>query len=547
MSSTRKRFNYGRKRWGATPITNLKTDFQGFELKFFLEDVVLRFFPNKIIHLLDSGCGGGNIAGFIKKSFPSWHVYGLDISGDALSIAKKRFGDVTFIHSPAHKIPLENESLDVITSFDSFEHYENLDRVLDEVWNKLKANGFLYVSIPLERQFPSLYWLLYIFGWRGKMHHAGHVNFFNSKDFIQRVEGHGFAIVTFRYSYHFLFSIFDIGYYFLQSFTGDHDYSFETSVGELEPGFKKTILSFFKKAVSVISYYESLLLQHFPGGKGHFVFKKKDVRDFFSEHPPVSVLENEQIRFGLSRFLRPKDYIINSFLKRYRFDQNTTLLDFGCANGIWLERIIRTFGVKGIGVDISPKLIQVADSRKHKIGIYKNTSNTWDIKNGSIDFCISLDVFEHVIDKEKEIERIYAAMKKGGKFLFFTLNPNNKYTFDWLFEIFGSNALAMRSDHKKENYIRPSDFQKLLKKNKFKNISYGLYAGPFNLFFDVSCYAYLAIVEKVLTGIGLRSLLPYILAINSFFVTKITPFNNRFDEFFFKRGYSNGYFIWGEK
>ena len=126
--------------------------------------------------------------------------------------------------------------------------------------------------------------------------------------------------------------------------------------------------------------------------------------------------------------------------------------------------------------------------------------------------------------------------------LIFTLNPKNKYTFDWLFETFGSDWLYRRSDHLKSRFVSPQDLTKELKLNGFTEIGYELYPGPLNLFLDVFCYVYLKIVERLLARKANR-----ILNMNDRVVKFVYPLNLKFDRIVNSKGYSNGYFLWAEK
>ena len=198
MHSTKQTFNYEKKRWGEAPVKSIYTDFQGIELVFFLRDA-LPHLPQKTLTLLDSGCGAGNVAAFFKKQFPDWKIYGIDVSSDAIKAAETHFKNITFIKTPAHKLPHKTGTIDVVTALDSLEHYDNLDEVLVEIHRVLSEQGLLYISIPLEKQIPTLYWVLFRLGWRGKMHYSGHVNFFTNKELRLRIERHGFTFIKNRY------------------------------------------------------------------------------------------------------------------------------------------------------------------------------------------------------------------------------------------------------------------------------------------------------------------------------------------------------------
>jgi len=547
MRSTNKKFDYTNKKWGITPINNFYTKFQGLELKFFLKDTsVLQ--QNKSNKVLDLGCGGGNIPGFFKEKFPRWEVWGVDFAQDAIDLGKRAFPEVKFLKEDVKKLPFKSNSFDLITGFDSLEHFTSLDSVLKEVSRVLKKNGTFYVAIPLEKQFPSIYWILYKLGWRGKREFAGHINFFNNREFIELLKLHGFVLIKKRYSYHMLFSVLDIAYYLSQTVMGRRATSFESSLEELKPGVKKSLITGLKNVLTAVHFFESSLLYWFPGGKGHYVFLNKKTEDFFSTHPPITVLEEQQVKMGLEKILRPKDLEFINLLDENSFRESRKILDFGCANGIWLERVL-AYNTKasGVGIDISKSLIEYANSRNLKRGSYLCNSDKWPKHSSSFDYCISLDVFEHVEEKEAEVKEIYNRMQKGGKFIFYTLNPDNKYTFDWLFEEFGSDYLYKRADHEKKNFISPVDFKKILESNGFRNVKYVLYAGPANLFWDVASYIYLSPFGKVLDFMHFGNLITSVIDVNDKFLRLIFPLNNFIDGFFFKKGHSNGYFIWGEK
>lgn len=264
--------------------------------------------------------------------------------------------------------------------------------------------------------------------------------------------------------------------------------------------------------------------------------------DFFSKKPPLTISEEWQIKNGLKRFLRPKDVAIKKYLDFLKYRNCKKILDHGCANGVWLERVLTETKAKGIGVDIASDLIKVANSRIGKRGSYFNSSKSWPVAENSIDLCISFDVVEHLRDRKKEISKLAKSIKKGGKLLIFTLNPDNKYTFDWLFEVFGSDWLYKRSDHLKSRFVSPKNLSWELKSQGFTDINYQLYPGPLNLFWDVACYGYLKIFE-ILMGKNIKKLLN----LNSRFVKFIYSKNIKIDKFINKKGHSNGYFLWATK
>lgn len=274
MKKYKETFNYQTKRWGIKPVKNLITDFQGLELVFFKNDIRLKL-ANKRVNVLDLGCGGGNIDGYLKTAYPKWDITGIDISSSSLKIAKETFPNVSFLKASADNLPFKDKSLDLVISFDTLEHFIDLKKVISEVKRVLVAGGYFYVAIPLEKQFPTLYWLMYKLGWRGKKEFAGHVNFFNNQEFIKFVvEKNNFKLVKHHFSNHLIFSLADIPYYLMQSLMGQEAVSFESKIFESRGKFKMFLFDLIKKTISAVTFFESFLLGGFSGGKGHYLFKK---------------------------------------------------------------------------------------------------------------------------------------------------------------------------------------------------------------------------------------------------------------------------------
>lgn len=522
----KKTFNYSDTNWGTIPIISYYTNLQGFELEFLIENLA-KFGKKKNLKILDLGCGGGNVAAFLKNKFPSWSVYGIDVSSKAIKSAKENFKNVKFIRSPAEKLPFKNQEFDLVLSLDTLEHFKNYKNVILEVKRVLNTNALFYLAVPLEKQFPTPLWFFYKFGWTAKNEYVGHVNYFDNRTILSEFKNLGFINIKKTFGGHFIYFLGDVLYFlFLKPKVGKNK-TFETSIED--SSFK-----FIKNIFSVMTYFESKIFGFLPGGRGHYFFKKSD---FFSINKPHVICENLQLKYGLNKIVRPKDiYIKNHIYKFWKNFNKKKLLDFGCADGLWLERITKSTRLNGIGIDVSKTLIDLAKKRKNVRTKYFESSLKWPIKPNSIDYCISLDVFEHIKDRKKEIKNISESLKTDGQILFYTLNPNNKYTFDWIFEKIGSSYLYNRADHKKILFPNPVIFKKQLEKEGFKNVEYEFFDGPFNLFWDVATYIYLKI-------------LPFksVFLLNNILIRLVYDINIFLDKITTNKGYSNGYFIWATK
>jgi GT2 family glycosyltransferase/SAM-dependent methyltransferase len=100
--------------------------------------------------VLDVACGegyGSALLGAIARS-----VVGVDNSGEAISHALASYGDarnVAFeIADVARAIPLDSDSIDVVVSFETLEHFEEQEAFIAECRRVLRPEGVLLLSTP---------------------------------------------------------------------------------------------------------------------------------------------------------------------------------------------------------------------------------------------------------------------------------------------------------------------------------------------------------------------------------------------------------------
>ncbi|GAB3693579.1 hypothetical protein GCM10027592_13570 [Spirosoma flavus] len=101
---------------------------------------------NKKVLDIASGEGYGSnlIAQFADQ------VYGVDISAEAIEHAQKKYKrkNLTFTKGDATLIPLQNESVDIVISFETIEHIDKHQEMIDEIKRVLKKDGLLVISSP---------------------------------------------------------------------------------------------------------------------------------------------------------------------------------------------------------------------------------------------------------------------------------------------------------------------------------------------------------------------------------------------------------------
>ncbi len=107
----------------------------------------LKYTNNKVV--LDIACGIGWGSYLIAKS-GALKCVGADISEIAIQTANDNFksNNLEFVLSEENKIPIENDTFDVIISFETFEHLTNVDVFCEEIKRVSKNNSICLLSTP---------------------------------------------------------------------------------------------------------------------------------------------------------------------------------------------------------------------------------------------------------------------------------------------------------------------------------------------------------------------------------------------------------------
>lgn len=99
------------------------------------------------------------------------------------------------------------------------------------------------------------------------------------------------------------------------------------------------------------------------------------------------------------------------------------VLDFGCGNDLFLNAQ-RKEGVKTIGMDFSPGVVENIKESGH-VGVLYNREAAWDaIEDDSVDFIRMSHVAEHLYDPRNVFQQLHRKLRKGG--LLHVIVPNPK-------------------------------------------------------------------------------------------------------------------------
>lgn len=107
-----------------------------------------------IITIIDIGCGTGIETINLYQSFRC-KIIGIDPARKMLRVGQKLLPNIDWKIGTAENIPLEGNSVDLITSFFSVHHFVNIDLSFHEFYRVLKPNGKIFIFTISHSQMVS--------------------------------------------------------------------------------------------------------------------------------------------------------------------------------------------------------------------------------------------------------------------------------------------------------------------------------------------------------------------------------------------------------
>ena len=96
--------------------------------------------------ILEIGCGIGTVV--YELSSKGHDIAGIDISGEAIEYGREKYSDIRLEVQAAETLPYEDESFEVVLSFDLFEHIAAIDKHISEVRRVLGPGGYYLFQTP---------------------------------------------------------------------------------------------------------------------------------------------------------------------------------------------------------------------------------------------------------------------------------------------------------------------------------------------------------------------------------------------------------------
>ena len=96
--------------------------------------------------LLDIGCGTGYLIDMLAKNHEAEFI-GLDLSPEMIKQAiYKNIKNTKFVEGRSDEIPFEDNTFNIVTCSQSFHHYPNTDKAMQEARRVLKTGGLYIIS-----------------------------------------------------------------------------------------------------------------------------------------------------------------------------------------------------------------------------------------------------------------------------------------------------------------------------------------------------------------------------------------------------------------
>lgn len=219
-------------------------------------NAIIQLVENKVV--LDIACGEGY--GTDLLSTKAKHIYGVDISSESVEHAKKKYlkNNMEFRQGSTSEIPMENNSVDCVISFETIEHHDEHEQMMKEIKRVLKPDGLLIISSPDKENYnktlpePNKFHVKELEFFEFKQLIQGHFQY--SKFFFQNIV-YGSMILLENDNY---FNYIKKDESFIQSFKPKYDICIASN-NEI----KESISSFFignHFLVATIENYKSQLL-----------------------------------------------------------------------------------------------------------------------------------------------------------------------------------------------------------------------------------------------------------------------------------------------
>ncbi len=161
--------------------------------------------------LLDIACGSGRLLYHANKA--ELQSIGVDFSSEALRLEHAIAPESRLILADGQYLPLADDSIDYVTNLGSLEHFEDMNRGVQEIVRVMRASGLAAIFLPNAFYAADLIWWIWRKG-RSPSHKQVIERFAAFADWHELLENNGLKVYK-SYKYNFMFprSRLDWDYY----------------------------------------------------------------------------------------------------------------------------------------------------------------------------------------------------------------------------------------------------------------------------------------------------------------------------------------------
>lgn len=145
------------------------------------KDVIKQINPLFTIHyspftILDLCTGTGDMALFLKQTYPNAKITGVDFSEKMLEIARQKHSDIELLEADCTNLPFADESFDLCVISFGLRNIKDMEKALQEIHRVLKKGGvFINLDLGKPNKFFNLFLKPYMYIWvafLGKIFHG---------------------------------------------------------------------------------------------------------------------------------------------------------------------------------------------------------------------------------------------------------------------------------------------------------------------------------------------------------------------------------------
>lgn len=268
---------------------------------------------------------------------------------------------------------------------------------------------------------------------------------------------------------------------------------------------------------------------------------------FYDVNPPVIPWHAILAKKGFTCLYKPREIFWKRELDRLNLRNSDKILDVGCGQGVFLARMAKTYKTSGVGIDVSSESIKFAQTNFKDKKLKYLVADALKIPFGKnyFDAVFSFDTLEHIEQQKKAVGEMARVLKPGGLLFIYTLNSNDSYTLNWLWEKLGFDTYA-RAAHKRELFVDPDWLKEGIESEGLKVQAFYLFDAFFTLALDELVMIKAFFCRKL--GFYKNDAIGLIfLGISSFFSKMLYRLFVYLDKLWFKKGYSLSFLIVAKK